>query len=92
MKAFNSFKTFKRFKPPLVSPALSLARKSQSNSCTGRHNTANENELRQVQSNDGKSPNGPLWQRGRAEGPGDFPLIGIFIRERKSRSPNFILP
>ena len=32
------------------------------------------NELRHVQSKDGKSPNGPLCQRGRAEGPGDFCL------------------
>src|SRR5688500_10055258 len=42
--------------------------RTQSNSCTNRYNTANENELRHVQSNDGKSPNGPLCQRGRAEG------------------------
>jgi hypothetical protein len=46
----------------------------QSNSCTNRYNTANQNELRHVQSNDGKSPNGPLCQRGRAEGPGNFCL------------------
>ncbi|HET9916303.1 MAG TPA: hypothetical protein VFQ89_04285, partial [Candidatus Binatia bacterium] len=51
-----------------------INRHAQSNSRTNRHNTANENELRHVQSNDGKSPNGPLWQRGRAEGPGDFCL------------------
>ena len=40
---------------------------SQSNSCTNRYNTTNENELRHVQSKDGKSPNGPLCRSVRAE-------------------------
>jgi hypothetical protein len=48
----------------------------QSNSCTGRHNRANENELRRVQSNDGKSPMAPFAKGG---GPKDW---GIFAANR----------
>ena len=60
--------------PRVRRPGRNAGGDRQSNSCTNRYNTANENELRHIQSNDGKSPNGPLCQRGRAEGPGDFCL------------------
>jgi hypothetical protein len=73
---FQSFQLFKPFQSFADADANSenWPQRTQSNSCTSRYNTANENGLRHAQSNEEKSPNGPLCQRGRAEGPGDFCL------------------
>jgi hypothetical protein len=58
----------------------------QSNSCTNRYNTANENELRHVQKQRRKIPQWPPLPKGAGRRTGGFlPLVGIFIRERKER-------
>jgi hypothetical protein len=63
----------------------------QSNSCTGRHNTANENEPRRVQSNDGKSPNAPFGKGGGPKDQGIFASNRHFHKRCQGRKGNVLI-